>query len=91
MSAPEPLTQSSTAEPAEGPFPHEPFGAFIGYKTDHDPYERATSAGPKTSKFMSECLQARAERMGISIIDKHPVVEFVTEGDGDEKQRQSQE
>ncbi len=67
------------------PFPHDPVGAFIGYKTDHDPYERATSAGPKTSKFMSECLQARSERMGIRIIDKHPGVEFITDGGGDDK------
>ena len=67
------------------PFPHEPWGAFIGYKTDHDPYERATSAGPKTSRFMSECLQAAAERMGVRIIDKHPVVEFITAGEGDKR------
>ncbi len=65
------------------PFPHEPHGAFIGYKTDHDPYERATSAGPKTSKFMSECLTAEAKRIGIKMVDKHPVVQFITEGSGD--------
>ena len=64
------------------PFPHDPWGAFIGYKTDHDPYERATSAGPKTSKFMSECLQAKARRLGVQIVDKHPVVRFATEGEG---------
>ncbi len=28
------------------PFPQDPYGQFVGYKTDHDPYERATSAGP---------------------------------------------
>ncbi|MGB2822756.1 MAG: FAD-binding protein, partial [Phycisphaerae bacterium] len=66
------------------PFPHEPSGAFIGYKTDHDPCERATSAGPKTSRFMSECLQAEAQRMGVRIIDKHPVVGFLTSGAGDD-------
>jgi succinate dehydrogenase/fumarate reductase flavoprotein subunit len=60
------------------PFPHDPFGAFIGYKTDHDPYERATSAGPKTSRFMSQCLQDEARRMGVKIVDRHPVVEFIT-------------
>lgn len=64
------------------PFPHDPYGAFIGYKTDHDPYERATSAGPKTSNFMSRCLQAKAERLGVRIIDKHPVVRFITDGRG---------
>ncbi|HQG48973.1 MAG TPA: hypothetical protein PK373_07785, partial [Sedimentisphaerales bacterium] len=36
-------------------FPTDSMGVFIGYKTDHDPAERATSAGPKTSRFMSEC------------------------------------
>ncbi|HUT57447.1 MAG TPA: FAD-binding protein [Phycisphaerae bacterium] len=64
------------------PLPHDPYGAFIGYKTDHDPYERATSAGPKTSRYMSHCLQAEAERMGVRIIDKHPVVRFLTAGRG---------
>ena len=67
------------------PFPQDPDGAFIGYKTDHDPYERATSAGPKTSKFMSECLQAEATRMGVQIVDQHPVVEFITTGIGRNK------
>ena len=65
------------------PFPHDPTGAFIGYKTDHDPYERATSAGPKTSKFMSECLQARLQRDGVTIVDKHPVLRLITTGHGD--------
>jgi succinate dehydrogenase/fumarate reductase flavoprotein subunit len=67
------------------PFPHDPSGAFIGYKTDHDPYERATSAGPKTSKFMSECLQAKLERFGVRIFDRHPVVQFLTAGAGERK------
>ena len=64
------------------PFPHDPEGAFLGYKTDHDPYERATSAGPRTSKFMSEGLQAMVERYGVPILDKHEVMEFVRDGDG---------
>jgi len=67
------------------PFPHDPSGAFIGYKTDHDPYERATSAGPKTSRFMSECLQARLERFGVRIFDRHPVLELITAGAGEQK------
>jgi succinate dehydrogenase/fumarate reductase flavoprotein subunit len=67
------------------PFPHDPSGAFIGYKTDHDPAQRATSAGPKTSKFMSQRLQAIVERAGVRIIDKHPVLRFVTTGEGENK------
>ena len=30
------------------PFPHDKFGSWVGYKTDHDPRARATSAGPYT-------------------------------------------
>ena len=41
------------------PFPSNEYGEFVGYKTDHDPASRATSAGPLTSKFMTEKLQAR--------------------------------
>ena len=67
------------------PFPHDPFGAFIGYKTDHDPYERATSAGPKTSRFMSECLQAQVERMDAAIFDQQVVARFLADGEGDER------
>ena len=60
-------------------------GAFIGYKTDHDPAERATSAGPKTCKFMSECLQRQAERYGIRIFDKQEVAHLLTVGAGKSK------
>jgi len=67
------------------PFPHDPNGAFIGYKTDHDPYERATSAGPKTSRFMAQGLEAKARRYGVEIVDRQSVMEFITEGKGDRK------
>jgi len=59
------------------PFPHDPDGVFIGYKTDHDPAERATSAGPKTSRFMTECLQRKAQAGGVEIVDGMEPVEFV--------------
>jgi succinate dehydrogenase/fumarate reductase flavoprotein subunit len=67
------------------PFPHDPMGSYIGYKTDHDPYERATSAGPKTSKFMSECLQKQVKRYGIRIFDHQEMAELVTAGTGSDK------
>ena len=60
------------------PFPRNSLGSYIGYKTDHDPYERATSAGPKTSKFMSECLQKSVERYGIAIFDEHEALQLAT-------------
>jgi len=67
------------------PFPHDPEGAYIGYKTDHDPYERATSAGPKTSKFMTECLQRQAERYGVTILDHQEVAKLIPVAEGDQK------
>jgi succinate dehydrogenase/fumarate reductase flavoprotein subunit len=67
------------------PFPNDPMGTYIGYKTDHDPYERATSAGPKTSKFMSQCLEKIITRFGVKIFDHQEAVEFLTTGQGDDK------
>ena len=51
------------------PFPMNRYGEYVGYKTDHDPYQRATSAGPLTSKFMTQVLQANAEKLGVPVLD----------------------
>ncbi|UCD52242.1 MAG: FAD-binding protein [Phycisphaerales bacterium] len=67
------------------PFPTDTLGTFIGYKTDHDPAERATSAGPKTSKFMSECLQRQVKAYGIEIFDKQEAAHLLTVGKGKAK------
>ena len=67
------------------PFPTDSMGSFIGYKTDNDPSERATSAGPKTSKYMSECLQKQLERYGVRIIDNQEVAHLLTVGAGQSK------
>jgi succinate dehydrogenase/fumarate reductase flavoprotein subunit len=63
-------------------FPTDAMGTFIGYKTDHDPAERATSAGPKTSRFMSECLQRQVESYGIRIFDHQEAAHLLTVGSG---------
>jgi succinate dehydrogenase/fumarate reductase flavoprotein subunit len=68
------------------PFPHDPIGSYCGYKTDNDPYERATSAGPKTSRFMSECLEKQVRRYGIQIIDQQEAAYLLTVGSGEAKQ-----
>jgi succinate dehydrogenase/fumarate reductase flavoprotein subunit len=68
------------------PFPHDPMGTYCGYKTDNDPYERATSAGPKTSRFMSECLEKQVRRYGIQIHDRQEVAHLLTLGAGNAKQ-----
>ena len=59
------------------PFPTNRYGEFVGYKTDHDPYERATSAGPLTSKFMTNALQQKAESLGIKVFDGHKAVKLL--------------
>lgn len=52
------------------PFPTNRCGEYVGYKTDHDPRQRATSAGPLTSKLMTEALEASVARKGIRIFDQ---------------------
>jgi succinate dehydrogenase/fumarate reductase flavoprotein subunit len=64
------------------PFPHDRFGAFVGYKTDHDPRQRATSAGPLTSKLMFEALAAEVRRRRIPVFDGHEVIALLTAGRG---------
>lgn len=59
------------------PFPHNRYGEYIGYKTDHDPFERATSAGPLTSKYMTEALQKKAEDLDVKVFDGYRVVKLL--------------
>lgn len=64
------------------PFPQNAYGEYVGYKTDHDPYERATSAGPLTSKFMTEALEKKANELNIKIYDKCLCTEIITDDEG---------
>ena len=59
------------------PFPSSRYGEYVGYKTDHDPKMRATSAGPLTSKLMTECLEREAAELGLKIFDKHQVIQVL--------------
>lgn len=52
------------------PFPHDEFGGYVGYKTDNDPRQRATSIGPLTSRAMSEYLLKEVRNKKIPIHDK---------------------
>lgn len=56
------------------PFPHNYYGEYVGYKTDHDPRQRATSAGPLTSKYMTERLLAQVQSKSIPIFDGYLVI-----------------
>jgi len=64
------------------PFPHDRFGSWAGYKTDHDPHSRATSAGPWTSRMMFRVLSEEVKRLRIKIIDHHQVITLLTAKDG---------
>lgn len=56
------------------PFPCSRYGEYAGYKTDHDPRKRATSAGPLTSKMMTEALEREVRKKGIDIFPCHTVI-----------------
>lgn len=69
------------------PFPHDGFGQYAGYKTDHDPRQRATSAGPLTSRYMTEALERKVLGKGIAVFDGYLAIAILTEDceGGDER------
>jgi succinate dehydrogenase/fumarate reductase flavoprotein subunit len=64
------------------PFPRDRYGQFIGYKTDHDPRQRATSVGPYTSRDMCRALAARVGELGINVREGENVVRLLTVDEG---------
>lgn len=63
-------------------FPCNRYGEYVGYKTDHDPFARATSAGPLTSKYMTEVLEKRADELKIPVLNGFLAVEILKNEDG---------
>lgn len=63
------------------PFPVNRYGEYVGYRTDHDTRDRATSAGPLTSKLMTEALEQQAMRIGVPILDGYMVTAVLTDGE----------
>ncbi|MDR0426672.1 MAG: FAD-binding protein [Clostridiales bacterium] len=59
------------------PFPTNEYGEYVGYKTDHDPAQRATSAGPLTSKYMTEALEREVIRKEIPVWDGYYVAKII--------------
>lgn len=59
------------------PFPTNEWGEYVGYQTDHDTRARATSAGPLTSKLMTECLEDAVQKAGIAVYDGYLVVQIL--------------
>ncbi len=62
-------------------FPHNAFGGFVGYKTDHDPRQRATSAGPRTSSQMFQRLYEQVRKKNVRIFDEYDVVALLVDDD----------
>lgn len=62
------------------PFPVNRWGEYIGYKTDHDPKRRATSAGPLTSKLMVECLEKSVRNKEIKIFNGMLAISIIKRG-----------
>ncbi|QEE17485.1 FAD-binding protein [Promethearchaeum syntrophicum] len=63
-------------------FPHDQYGTYVGYKTDNDPLQRGTSAGPLTSQQMGKLLLNEVRRRNIQILDKSLVVEIIKDQKG---------
>lgn len=62
-------------------FPVNRYGEYVGYKTDHDPFARATSAGPLTSKHMTEALEKQAKQLNIDLYSGYLAIEILKTAD----------
>ena len=57
-------------------FPTNRYGEFVGYRTDHDTALRATSAGPLTSKMMTESWEKQFNAYKVPLLDGLYAVEI---------------
>ena len=64
------------------PFPTNEFGEYAGYQTDHDTRRRATSAGPLTSKYMTEALEKSVLNRKVPILNHALAARIVTNDQG---------
>lgn len=64
------------------PFPHDAYGQYVGYKTDHDPKQRATSCGPLTSHYMTEVLEKSVRKKEIPVLEPYRVIAILTVPEG---------
>lgn len=62
-------------------FPKNEYGEYVGYKTDHDPYRRATSIGPYTSKKMTEVLERSVDKKGIPVLEPYRAIRILKDGE----------
>ncbi len=66
------------------PFPHDSYGQYVGYMTDHDENSRASSVGPLTSKYMTESLEEEVRKNGIEIFDRFLVISILKDKSNEE-------
>ncbi|MBZ2174069.1 FAD-binding protein [Schnuerera sp. xch1] len=66
------------------PFPHDSFGQYVGYMTDHDENSRASSVGPLTSKCMTQRLEEQVRKNGTDIYDRFLVISILKDEDKEE-------
>jgi len=58
------------------PFPQNEFGEYIGYITDNDSHGRASSAGPYTSRQMTQALRREALRADVMLSEGWQLVKI---------------
>lgn len=63
-------------------FPANAYGEYVGYRTDHDDTLRATSAGPYTSKYMTQALEAETMARGIPVHDRCRAIRLLKDDNG---------
>ena len=67
------------------PFPRDKYGQFVGYKTDHDPRQRATSIGPYTSREMCRALIRKVKELKVPVYENRNAVELIVVNEKDMK------
>lgn len=60
-------------------FPHNEYGEYAGYITDHDERGRGTSAGPRTSIMMYEKLAHEIRQLGIPVLEKYFIMDMIVD------------
>ncbi|MHA1793293.1 MAG: FAD-binding protein [Promethearchaeota archaeon] len=66
-------------------FPRNEFGVYVGYRTDNDLRQRATSVGPYTSKKMVTALASKVLELKIPVLNHHLAMALVVDRDGNKK------
>ncbi len=66
-------------------FPHDSFGRYIGYQTDHDHRGRASSCGPYTSRDMCLALIRDLKLRQIPVYEERVAIALLCAGTGKQK------